>query len=110
MSSNPHYNPENFGLSVLAEVEYSSGSYEFDTRIVWIDKEGKLYTARDEGCSCPTPFEDYTTLESLDTFDIDEIRNEIKTELGSSRSNITPIQVREFLRTVEEAFSKNNHA
>jgi hypothetical protein len=50
--------PEAFGLEIVAEVEYSDGCYQFDTRIVWRDKEtGRLYTAR--GCSCPIPFESY---------------------------------------------------
>jgi hypothetical protein len=101
--NNPEYNPENFGLEIIGSIEYSSGSYEFDTRIVWKDKEGKLYTARDSGCSCPIPFEGYNTLESLDTFDWDELKSEVAEELKSKYSHITPLEAKEFLKSVKDA-------
>jgi len=48
---NIYYNPEKFGLKVVAEIDYSSGCYQFDLRIVWEDNNGNLLTARDSGCS-----------------------------------------------------------
>ena len=76
MSSNIYYSPEEFGLTPFAEFEYSDGCYQFDTRVVWKDKQGVLWTARDSGCSCPTPFEDYH-LGNIDRLiNTDEIRNE----------------------------------
>ena len=59
MTANIWYAPEKFGLVQFAEFEYSDGCYQFDTRVVWKDEQGQLWTARDSGCSCPTPFEDY---------------------------------------------------
>ena len=59
MSANIYYAPEKFGLTPFAEFEYSDGCYQFDTRVVWKDEQGLLWTAHDSGCSCPTPFEDY---------------------------------------------------
>lgn len=57
--SNVYYDPENFGLKILGEIDFSSGSYEFDVSVVWADVEtGALYYADDSGCSCPAPFED----------------------------------------------------
>lgn len=61
---NAYYNPEKFGLTELGMIDVG-GSYEFDMFIAWIDEDGQLYYAEDSGCSCPSPFEDYTTLESL---------------------------------------------
>lgn len=55
---NIYYDPEKFGLSIVGEVEFSNDSYEFDTTVVWRDKNGTLYCASDSGCSCPSPFED----------------------------------------------------
>lgn len=56
--SNIYYDPEKFGLRTIGEVEFSSGSYEFDTTVVWQDVEtGALYVGDDSGCSCPCPFE-----------------------------------------------------
>lgn len=63
---NPYYNPESLGLEIIAELEFSDMSYQFDTLLVWRHKDsGKFYTARDSGCSCPTPFEDYCGIDKL---------------------------------------------
>jgi hypothetical protein len=57
--SNPYYDPEEFGLRKVAEVELSEPCYSFDTLAVWADDAG-LYLGTDSGCSCPTPFENYS--------------------------------------------------
>jgi len=102
--SNPHYNPEEFGLTVVAEIEYSSGSYEFDTRIVWKDAAGKLLRLGTLAAHARRRFEEYRTLESLDTFNMDsESRGDEQLKL--SYSHITPVQAKEFLNAVE---SSNN--
>ena len=51
MEHNIYYSPEKFGLTQIASIDYSTGSYEFDDRIVWQDASGKLWTDRDSGCS-----------------------------------------------------------
>lgn len=51
--------PEAFGLTMMGEVEFSEPNYSFDFAIVLADAEGKLWWARDSGCSCPSPFEDH---------------------------------------------------
>jgi hypothetical protein len=53
---NIHSEPEAFGLTAFGEVEFSSGSYEFDTLVVWRDATGAFLYAEDSGCSCPEPF------------------------------------------------------
>lgn len=63
-------NPEKFGLTVLIEKEDPGACYSFDTVIVWEDANGRLYWAADAGCSCPSPFEDFTSLENLGTGDV----------------------------------------
>ena len=75
--TNPYYNPEKLGLTQVAEIEYSSGSYEFDTRVVWRTEGGTLVTARDSGCSCPTPFDAFDSVEELEAFDAKVILAEI---------------------------------
>lgn len=55
---NPYYYPEKWGMEEVDHIDYSSGSYEFDYRVVWKDEKGALWSAQDSGCSCPTPFED----------------------------------------------------
>jgi hypothetical protein len=48
--------PEAYGLTVVAEVEASPGSYDFDMWMLWRDAHGTYWWAEDEGCSCPEPF------------------------------------------------------
>lgn len=80
---NPSYAPEECGLKTIAEIEYSDECYQFDTRIVWKHLEsGRYYTARDSGCSCPTPFEGYRQLSDLEDFDYDAIKREVNEERG----------------------------
>ena len=98
-----YHQPEKFGLTPVAEIDYSSGSYEFDFRIVWKHSSGLLFTARDSGCSCPSPFEDYTSLEMVELFDYEEIEREVAGELDTSYRDITPIQAADFLNTVRKA-------
>jgi len=47
------------------------------------------------------PFEEYRTLESLDTFNMDSLRAEVDEQLKLSYSHITPVQAKEFLNAVE---------
>jgi hypothetical protein len=63
---NVYYSPESYGLEVVGDIEWTGESYQFDMTVVWKDKDGKYYVASDSGCSCPSPFEDYNSLESLD--------------------------------------------
>jgi hypothetical protein len=55
--SNIYTHPEAYGLTVVADVEAAEG-YEFDTFVIWRDKQGTFWWAQDKGCSCPIPFDD----------------------------------------------------
>lgn len=60
-----YYSPEEHGLEILGEVE-EDPDYSFNKFVVWRRKsDGALFYASDSGCSCPSPFEDYTSVESL---------------------------------------------
>lgn len=55
---NIYYEPEKYGLKPIGEIDWSSGSYEFDLTVVWQrELDGVLVYAEDSGCSCPSPFE-----------------------------------------------------
>ena len=100
---NPYYSPEKMGLVKIAEIDYSDGSYQFDTRVVWYHTEsGVMYTARDSGCSCPTPFEDYTTLAKLETFNFNIIRAEVLEELAQEGAEITASQAQDFIYAIAD--------
>jgi len=55
---NIYYDPQDFLLTPIGEIEWSSGSYEFDLTVVWKREDGRFVYAEDSGCSCPSPFED----------------------------------------------------
>ncbi|TVZ01222.1 hypothetical protein EAS64_33630 [Trebonia kvetii] len=58
--------PEAFGLEIVATVEDEYASYSFTTFVILRDPAtGEVFYASDSGCSCPSPFEDYTSRESL---------------------------------------------
>lgn len=101
----PYYSPEAFGLTKVAEIDYSSGSYEFDIRCVWKHATG-LYMARDSGCSCPSPFEKYGGVETLERLDIDELRREGKRHRSGDDYNRrcrSQHDIDVFIREVEDA-------
>ena len=101
-AGNVYYSPENFGLKTIAEIDYSSGNYEFDLRVVWQDKTGAFYTARDSGCSCPIPFEDYHGLPSLDRLDMPALIEEVR-KGGNEWRQVTPGKAMDFIAAVERA-------
>lgn len=97
-----YYQPERFGLTVVAEIDYSSGIYEFDFRVVWRHSSGLVLTARDAGCSCPSPFETYTSLEEVELFDYDVIEQEVAQQLNGY-ADITSLDAANFLNKVRRA-------
>ena len=58
-----YYTPGKFGLETVGEAD-DGGGYDFDKFVVWRNQRGEYLWAQDQGCSCPTPFEDYS-LENL---------------------------------------------
>lgn len=80
--NDPYYNPEKFGLTKIAEMEWSEPCYSFDMTVAWLDANGKLYWGSDSGCSCPSPFES-TGLDSLDTGSFFDLDKEINERLGN---------------------------
>jgi hypothetical protein len=79
-----YYSPEKFGLTNVDEIELDNESYQFNIRAVWKHVDGRLYTARDSGCSCPSPFENYTSLDDLDEIRVQQQVDEIKGEVEDS--------------------------
>jgi hypothetical protein len=70
---NPYYHPEHCGLKKIAEIEDTEAYYSYSTIVFWQDLvTGMLYAAHDEGCSCPTPFEQYRSLTDLVLIDSTE--------------------------------------
>ncbi len=101
---NVYYHPEDWGLTVVAEAEYSSQCYEFDTRVVWKDSLGILYTARSSGCSCPTPFEEFSSPADLERVDITDLRREVREESTGDYAQLSMADAQAFIRKVKRAY------
>lgn len=97
--NNVYYSPEKFGLTLVDEIELSSGDYEFDIVAVWKDSSGKLYTARSSGCSCPTPFEEFDSIEDLEIVDLASLESEVNNSYYRKPSDP---EVKDFLRRVRD--------
>lgn len=70
MSDNIYYSPEKFGLEVIAHIDWDNEAYQFNQTVVWRDKKtGQVYMAHDSGCSCPSPFENFNSVDDLEKLD-----------------------------------------
>jgi hypothetical protein len=62
-----YLSPEAFGLEQVDSLDEAGLSYAFHMLIAWREKAtGALLWAEDSGCSCPAPFERYTSIDDLD--------------------------------------------
>lgn len=61
-----YYQPEAFDLEILGQLNDPQASYSFDDFVVWQHKDGRIFYGSDSGCSCPSPFEDFTSLDKAD--------------------------------------------
>lgn len=99
---NYYYSPEKSGLELLS-FEDDNLSYEFDILAFWATQDGVVYSASDTGCSCPTPFEDYTSLESLERVgsieQAESIFRDWNRELG--RNKVDPSEIRKLTGWVQ---------
>lgn len=68
---NIYYNPEKFGLKIYTKIELNSCYYDFDSIVVWLDRNNYLWWYRDSGWSCPQPFD------NIDIVDLLPIKNNL---------------------------------
>lgn len=59
--------PEAFGLESFGSVDHGGG-WDFNIFAVWrsVEDPALFYWGTDSGCSCPSPFENQTSLEDTD--------------------------------------------
>jgi hypothetical protein len=98
---NVYYSPEKFGLQEVMEINYCDAPYEFDFRVIWKDKHGTLWTAKDSGCSCPAPFEDYNGLDDLERVHLPYIKSELDESGGYGRVSFTPDEKKAILDKIK---------
>lgn len=82
-----YHQPEKFGLEPIGEIEWTEPDYSFDFTVVW-KKDSDYYFASDSGCSCPSPFEYYTSIEDLEgPFTKAQLREELE-EMAEVRADM----------------------
>lgn len=102
--ANPFYAPKKNGLELLGELDFSSGSYEFDYTAVWKDlASGQLRWADDSGCSCPSPFETHS-VESLEHGSFEQLRDHLRARRKNQYTEyVTAEELDRFLDKVKGA-------
>ena len=76
---NPYYRPQEMGLELIGTLEEDL-SYEFCIVAAWVGPHTttskglrstthRIYWAQDSGCSCPSPFEGYASIDKLHVYD-----------------------------------------
>jgi len=63
---NIYYDPQDFGLELVGEFDWTEPDYSFDMLVVWKSGRGQYWIGEDSGCSCPSPFEDVRDVNELD--------------------------------------------
>lgn len=82
--NNPYSTPDKYGLTTVGQVEWSEPCYDFDLTVVWWTEDGRLYWADDSGCSCPSPFEDFTKLDELTTGTVFDLSAHLERRRGET--------------------------
>ena len=109
--SNIYYNPEDYGLEIVRDIDRSSGNYEFDQFVVWRNIEtNEFYFATDSGCSCPSPFEDETmkTLQEnkFDKHSYSFFEKNFNEWANYEFSHLKPIETTEFKQFIKDTINK----
>lgn len=105
-----YYDPQEWGLEVVGELEFSDGCYQFDTLVVWKDKKNrKVYYAEDSGCSCPVPFEECRSVDDLteiSSVTLQEFRSHIVDRCSSNYSHAALADGRKLVSKVAQLLAR----
>lgn len=84
-----YYSPDHFGLEILGSIEWHDYAYEFDMTVVLRGEDGQLYYADDSGCSCPSPFEDFTSLDKATKCTVPELMEHLAERHRDARAAVS---------------------
>lgn len=100
---NVYYDPAKFGLTTIGEIDWSSGSYEFDLTVVFKrEADGVFLYADDFGCSCPSPFED-AGIEDLTVCTLEEFKAHCAEREGNGYDGTRAAETAELLERMHAA-------
>ena len=102
--SNLWHDPAKEGFEHVAVLEDESLWYEFDITLLLRDlHNGRLYLVQDNGCSCPSPFENYRGMGDLiPVGSLNEVGAFVR-RLNNQRERYTANQVWGFIRAAQVA-------
>ena len=80
-----YHQPEKFGLKTVGTIQWEEDCYSFDLTAIFRDEYGNLYWADDAGCSCPSPFEDFTSVDKLETGTAGQLQAHLDDRLSRTR-------------------------
>jgi hypothetical protein len=63
--SDVYSSPKKHGLEIFGEANQEDMCYAYNKFVIWKTKEGKYFYGDDSGCSCPSPFEEYRSIDNL---------------------------------------------
>ena len=98
-------NPKMHNLTQIDGLDEPDMSYSFTMLYAWLHEDGTVYYAEDSGCSCPSPFEDYTSLDYYNLYnskhqDMGHLESMVK-DFNSSNE-----EKRQFLNKVKAVWPK----
>lgn len=94
---NPYSEPEKFDLSIVGMVQREP-CYDFNMCVVWKHTSGTHYYGFDSGCSCPSPFEDVTSLDKLSRLHWKNFKKfEVEVREWGDDHNVPAVEVETFL-------------
>jgi hypothetical protein len=111
--NNFYYYPDKSGLEIIESLNIYD-DYGFDMFIIWKNKDNNLYYAQDTGCSCPTPFEEFNSIEELSPIthnSFHQFKTDFKSYSSKSResSSYIPIKItkeQEIIQKIKDLLNK----
>ncbi|WP_431941638.1 DUF7574 domain-containing protein [Nocardia grenadensis] len=106
-SPDVYYDPDKFGLIKVGELTLEEPDYSFNIGLVLYHPDTQnFYYVEDSGCSCPSPFENFTSIESLGKpMKYEELWLKLRSVKGSTYSPPeTPIAI-QASRIIDRAYA-----
>lgn len=99
---NLYSNPSNYGLELIADVNFSEG-WDFDIYALFRNDDGMYFMAHDSGCSCPSPFEDYHSASDIADGRVFNTADVMEYFMANGASGQSFVTIHEFMKTAQVA-------
>ena len=95
-----------YDSTIIAKIDVSDQNYQFDIYAVFLI-DGRKYWASSSGCSCPVPFEEFTSVDQLSPLnsahDFESLKSAVKLRVGrvlesGGYRNVSLSDINDFMR------------